>query len=76
MSSGVLYVCLSNDVISLHATNIPKPPESSVSDDICDRFRGKGVLSGLDILLSVRPGNTSSSPRLAHLKDLKRLFLL
>ena len=32
-----------------------------MSDDICDIFRGKGVLSDLDMLYSVRPGKTSGS---------------
>ena len=34
----------------IFTANMPKPPESSVSDDICDGFSGKGVLSDLDIL--------------------------
>ena len=57
-----LYACLT--MLSLHTANMPKPPESSVSDDICDRFRGKGDLSDFDHLLSVLPGNPLIACRL------------
>ena len=44
-SFEVLFVCLPNDV-----ANMLKPTESSVSDDICNIYRGKGVISDLYIL--------------------------
>ena len=53
LSFEVSFVCLSNDAISLHTANMPKPPEYFVSDDISDRTRGKGVLSDLGILLVI-----------------------
>ena len=50
MSSAIVFECLPNDVVSLHTVNVPKLSEYSVSDDICDGFRGKRVLSDLDIV--------------------------
>lgn len=44
LSVEVVFVSLPNDVISLYSANLAKPPESSVSDYICDGFRSKRVV--------------------------------